>query len=150
MAVLQWTGQNWFVILQSAGIIGSLLFTAISLRIDANVRRVSNLIAITHNHREIWTWLYARPELSRVIEENPHLTHAPITREEELFVSLLILHLSGAYQAMKHGMSVAPEALRKDIQLFFSLPIPKTVWEKSKPLQDQDFARFVEACLHEH
>jgi hypothetical protein len=42
-----WLRDHWFVLLQSAGIIGGLLFTGISLRIDARVRRVGNLLAIT-------------------------------------------------------------------------------------------------------
>jgi hypothetical protein len=39
--------QNWFTFLQSLGIIGGLLFTRFSLRTDARVRRIGNLITIT-------------------------------------------------------------------------------------------------------
>jgi hypothetical protein len=38
------------------------------------------------------------------------------------------------------------EGLRQDIRWFFSLPIPKAVWEKIKERQDTKFAKFVEAC----
>ncbi len=51
---------------------------------------------------------------------------------------------------MKDGMFIALEGMRADIKEFFSLPIPKAVWEKSKRLQNQGFVRFVEACLREH
>lgn len=144
MAGFDWVFHNWFLFLQSVGIIGGLLFTAISLRIDAKVRRVGNLILITQQHRDMWTTLYTLPELARVMNANADLKSAPVTIEEELFISLLILHLNSAFQAMKHGMFMKPEGLRKDIQSFFSLPIPKAVWDKTRVLQDDAFVRFVE------
>jgi len=145
MGVLAWVGDNWFNVIQSGGIIAGLLVSAAALRLDANARRVGNLLDVTKNHREIWTYLYARPELSRVLDASADLKRVPITAEEELFVNLLVLHLNSAYQATKRGVYVKPEGLRKDIQTFFSLPIPRAVWEKAKLLQDEDFVRFVES-----
>src|ERR1041384_248579 len=138
MGILSWGHDNWFVFLQSAGIIGGLLFTAFSLRIDARVRRIGNLIAITQHHREIWTHLYTHPKLSRILDMEVDLKHNPYTNEEEIFITLLILHLNSAFHAMKSGMFVTPEGLRKDIQLFLALPIPRHVWEKTKAIQDKD------------
>ncbi len=146
MEFLQWTEHNWFSLLESAGIIGGLLFTAFSLRTDAQARRIGNLIAITQHHQDIWTRLYTRPELTRVLNMAVNLESAPVTDEEELFVNLLILHLNSAYHAMKIGMFVKPEGLQRDIQTFFSLPIPRYVWERAKPLQDGDFVGYVESC----
>src|SRR5258708_5149420 len=103
MGFLHWFGQNWFVLLQSLGIVGGLLFTAVSLRIDTKVRRVGNLISVTHEHRDIWTQLYQRPELWRVLEQNVDLRKEPLTNEEELFVNLLILHLVSVHEAIKNG-----------------------------------------------
>ena len=144
MVFLQWLSQNWFTLLQSAGIIGSLLFTGITLRDDLRSRRIENLIAITEGHREIWAYLYSRPELSRVLDTTVDLRRVPVTDEEELFVNLLILHLSSAYQAMKSGMFVKPEGLRRDIESFFALPIPRLVWSKAKIFQDEEFVSFME------
>jgi hypothetical protein len=39
------------------------------------------------------------------------------------------------------------EALRKDIRWFFSLPVPKAVWEETKLRQDAGFVRFVEKIM---
>lgn len=36
--------------------------------------------------------------------------------------------------------------MRWDVAWFFSLPIPKAVWEKLKPLQDEEFVAYVEEC----
>jgi len=144
MDFLHWVEQNWLSLFESAGIIGGLLFTAVTLRADAQARQVGNLIAITQHHQEIWTHLYTRPQLARVLDRAVNLKSAPVTDEEALFVSFLILHLNSAYHAMQTGMYVKPEGLQRDIQLFFSLPIPRSVWENAKSLQDADFVKFVE------
>jgi hypothetical protein len=144
MEILNWVRDNWFDLLQSLGIIGGFFFTALSLRIDANERRVGNLFAITKQHREIWTAIYSRPDLKRVVDAHADLEVQPITDEEGLFVNLLILHLETGYRASQAGMFTLPGELKTDISAFFSFPIPGAVWERSKRLQNVDFVRFVE------
>jgi len=39
------------------------------------------------------------------------------------------------------------EGLRRDVGAFFSLPVPTAVWTKTKLLQNQDFAAFIESSL---
>lgn len=145
MGIFSWATGHWLDLLQSIGIVGGLLFTAITLQIDRRIRRVANLLTITQQHREIWKQVLEQPELQRVLARDVDLEASPVTRSEELFVLLLVLHLRSAREASKQGMFVAPEGLRKDIERFFSRPIPKTVWARIKPLQDIDFVEFVEA-----
>jgi hypothetical protein len=144
MGFYSWLEQNWFTFLQSLGIIGGLLFTAISLQVDAKVRRVGNLITITQHHREIWTHIFTRPELVRVLDISADLNTKKVSTEEEWFVRLLILHLGSVYHAIKHGMFLKPQGLDADVRTFFSCPIPKAVWEKVRLFQDRDFVKFVE------
>lgn len=146
MGILNWVSDNWFNLFQTGGIIASLLFSAAALRLDARARRVGNLMSITKNHREIWTELYHRPELARVLEPKVDLNVAPISRDEDLFIRVLILHLNSVYHAQKDGLLLNLEGLPKDIQGFFSLPLPQIIWEKIKPLQDTDFVDYVEFC----
>ena len=136
--------DNWFTLLQSLGIMGGLFFTGFSLRIDAKVRRVGNLFEVTKQHREIWIMIYSRPELKRVIESKPNLDMKPITDEERLFVTFLMLHLATNFRAAQAGMFMLPEEIHSDISNFLSRPIPKAIWEKLKPLQDKEFVEFVE------
>ena len=147
MAFLNWLTHNWFTFLQSAGIIGSLVFTAMALLIDAKERRISNLFVLTKQHRDIWTQLYRRPDLARVLDPDPDLQSEPVTDEEEIFVSLLILHLSSAHAAMRVDMFKRPEGIEADIQEFFSYPIPRKIWDKLRLLQEDEFVAFVEKAL---
>lgn len=146
MGIAGWLGENAFNLLSAVGIIGGLWFTAVSFRAEAKSRQVSNLLALTQNHQRLWQDFYHQPDLARVLEETADLKRQPLKRTEEEFVNLVVQHLNGVYQAMKNGLLIKPEGLRREIWAFFSLPIPKAVWEKIKVVQNDDFAAFVESC----
>ena len=142
----EWLIANWFTLLSAVGVIGGLFFTAFSLRSETKTRRIGNLLAITANHRELWEECIRRPELGRVLDASPDLAKQPITRAEELFVTMVVLHISSVYHALNDELVVKLEGLRRDVAQFLSLPIPRTIWEKVKALQNDDFVSFVEAC----
>ena len=141
-----WLGQHWLELLNAIGVVGGLVFTASSLRSETVTRRVGNLLTITRNHRELWTELYRRPELARVLDVSADLSKQPVTPEEEIFVNLVVLQISSVFEALKSGLVIKQEGLRRDVWWFISLPIPKAVWEKGKVLQNDDFVAYVEAC----
>ncbi len=147
MGIFDGFATHWFDLLQSAGIIGGLLFTAYSIRKDNQARRISNLNAIADRHREIWQDFYSRPQFSRVLDAKVDLSKAPISQDEELFVNLLVVHLDSVHRAIKAGLFVKIEGLKQDISGFFALPIPRAVWEKHKHLRDRDFMELVESAL---
>lgn len=146
MGFSRWVVENWFDLLQSGGIVAGLLLTTSSLRSESKTRRVSNLLAITESHRKVWIEFYHRPELKRVLDERVDLTRSQITREEEIFVNFVIFHLNSVFYARKAGLIFKLEGLRRDTWWFFSLPIPRAIWEKTKILQNNDFVAFVESC----
>ena len=90
MDFLSWSAAHWFELLQSAGIICGLLFTGFALRADKKVIGVQTLFTITEHHRDLWTQLYSRPELSRVLLEQPDLKSRQITTDEERFIKRLM------------------------------------------------------------
>src|SRR4051812_47969837 len=124
MASWDWWGQNWFTLLQSIGIIGGLLFTAFSMRSEMKTRRIGNVLAVTQNHREIWTEIFRKPGLQRVLDARADLRQSPLKQEEQIFVNLVILHLNSVFHAMKDKLVLKPEGLQKDVGWFFTLPIP--------------------------
>lgn len=143
MGFVQWLAHNWEPLIQSA----ALALIATTLLFDARTRRVSNLIRLTEQHRDLWDRVHTRPALARVLDPDADLVREPVTVEEELFVVSLILHLSSTYYSFRTGLLWKPEGLERDIRLFFALPIPRAVWEKVGELQDVAFYRFVEASL---
>ena len=147
MGDLHWLGEGWLETLNAIGVVGGLIFTAVALHSEAKTRRVSNLLTLTQNHREIWKELYNHPNLSRVLQPNPDTSKKPVTRDEEIFVNLVIQHLSSVFHAMRYDLAVEPEGLRRDIRGFFSLPIPMAIWKRVKVLQNAAFVRFLDECL---
>ena len=146
MGSLHWLADNWLTLLNAVGIIGGLFFTGYSLHSDTKTRRIANLLIIAKNHREVWAELYRNPGLTRVLESTVELTRQPVTRAEEIFVNLVIIHLNTVYQALKDELVIKQEGLRRDVWWFFSLPIPQAVWDKMKVLHNDDFVAFVEQC----
>ena len=125
----------------------SVIFAAIEITHLVKSQRVGNHIAINREHREIWSQYLTTPTVARVLDPNADVNTTPISREETLFVTFLILHLNTAFQAAKAHMFVAPEGLRQDIKHFFSHPVPGAVWKKARQFQDVDFVQFVEEAI---
>ena len=150
MVFWDWLTHEWFTLLQSASIVSGFLFTAFALRSETKTRQISNALAITKNHREIWSTLFYNPKLQRVLDSEIDLKRSPPKREEQIFVNLIILHLNSVFDAMKDKLVLKPEGLREDVGKFFALPIPNAVWNKMKLLHDKEFVSFVESCRTEH
>ena len=146
MGVGEWISQNWFNLFSSAGIIGGLWFTAVSLRSETKTRRIANLLTITANYREVWKEFFHSPELARVIEPSADVKKQPVTPAERFFVNMVISHTGSMYEALKDELVTQQEGLRRDVGSFLSLPIPQAVWKTVKIFQNADFVKFVEKC----
>jgi hypothetical protein len=146
MGIGEWILQNWFTLFSAIGIIAGLWFTAFSLRSETKTRRVANLLTITANHREIWKEFLNNPKLARVRDAAADMAKQPVTDAERVFVNLVIQHINSVYYAMNDQLVVKYEGLRRDIAQFFSLPIPKAVWDRMKVFQNDALVRFIEEC----
>jgi hypothetical protein len=145
METARWIAEHWFDLFQTAGVLIGFAFTIHALHTESEARKIDNLIALNQEHMAIWKELYGRPELSRITEKRVALDTKPLSHEERLFVTFLILHLSVVYRAMRAKMFVNIEGLTEDVKVFFSLPIPKIIWNTIKSSQDKDFVSFVES-----
>jgi hypothetical protein len=133
--------------LGSVPIVVGLVLTVAQLRHVQEAQKISNQLEITKQHREIWSRLFENPELGRILKQHVNLEQKPVTAHENLMVTFLILHLKASFRAKEASMLVPALALREDIRSFFSLPIPKEVWNRSRRFQDEDFLKFVEESL---
>lgn len=146
MGGLRWIIEHGFTLLNAVGVVGGLLFTGISLHSETKTRRVANLLTLTQNHRALWSEYFRNPQLARVLDATADTGKHPVNRDEEIFVNLVIQHLSSVFHALRDELVVKPEGLRRDVWWFFSLPIPLVVWERAKVLQNDAFIAFVEQC----
>lgn len=144
-AFLVWLNDNWFILLQSAGIIGSLLFAGSTIRLEAKARKLSDLLALTEQHRELWKEVRERPELARISRADVDLIAHPITEQEEEFLNMVIVHFNTGWLLAREGALLTLEVLAQDAVSFFSLPIPRAVWQQTRQNRDPNFVSFVES-----
>lgn len=145
MEWLGWLKGEWFSLLQTVSIVTGFFVTAYTIRQDTKERRIQNMLTITTAHREIWALLFNKPELARILRTDIDPAESAVTVEEELLVQFLILHLNASFKTRLNGMEFNDDGLAADIRNFFSRPIPRFVWERSKRFQSPDFVQFVEA-----
>ena len=146
MGIIGWVGNNLFAVVLSGGVLAAITFTGVGFFFDAQARRVSNLIALTDRHRVLWERMYSDPKLVRILDPAADTGRAPVTPEEKMFVVFLILHLANTFYTTKTWFLKRPQGLRKDVERFFSLPVPQKVWQMVRELQDEEFVRFVDLC----
>ena len=146
-ALYVWLDSNWFTLLQSLGIVGGLLFTTATLRRDRKGRRVTDLLTLTAQHRELWSEVHRRPELARVLRAEVDLIGSPITFAEQEFLNVVIVHFCLGWQLARAGSLVTMEAIKVDIRSFFAKPIPQRIWHETKGERDPQFVRFVDSVL---
>lgn len=92
---------DWLQLIESAGIVVALFYTGHALRVDARVRRVDYLMKNTEHHRSIWNQVHDNPKITRVLNPKPRLNASPVTRQEKVFVTLIILHLTATLIAVR-------------------------------------------------
>ena len=146
-AFLSWVQGNWSSFVGAVGIIGSLLFTAAYFREDSKNRLVTNLLAIEDRHRAFWSEAQQRKDLKRIFSHEAAAVEQPLTSEEELFMRRVILYFATGWRLEKILNRGEMNLLFRDVSEFFSLPLPRAVWDKCKKFNNPQFVRFVERAL---
>lgn len=144
-----WLNQNWFNAVQTFGIVGSTLLAVFVVLRDSRARRSADHLALTAQHRELWSELHRRPELARVGQAEVDLVAAPISVAEEEFLMLALNHFHAGWLLVKQGGLVSLEVLAADARAFVQLPLPRAIWERTRHARDPKFVQFVEKALAE-
>jgi hypothetical protein len=143
-----WLASNWFTLIQTAGVVGGLFYSAIALSIDTKVRRTEVLLALTEAHRDIWERLIEQPDLARILDAAADLRLLPPTPSERRFVLLVILHLGAVRMAIKEGAYGASPGMQEDLREFLALPIPRAVAMSALPYQAPEFQEFLHDLMN--
>jgi hypothetical protein len=144
--LLLWLENNWFPFLQTVGIVGGLVFTAVTVRQSTRARRASDLLALTDQHRELWNEVYTRAGLERIFATEADLVGKPINVTEERFLNEVIIHFQMGWQLASVGSLLTLDAMKADVRAFFALPLPGKVWQTTKAGRDPKFVKFIEDC----
>jgi hypothetical protein len=114
---------------------------------DARAKEIDNLLSLSEQHRELWRAVPQRKDLSRIFRPDADVLPTPATVEETEFLNLVIVHFQTGWRIAKNGGLTTLKELGADVRGFFSLPLPRAVWEKTKAFRNRHFVRFVERSL---
>ena len=126
-----------------------LIFAAFEIRKNTNARRVTNRIAILEHHRELWALETSRSELAKVRDSERDLATSPISEIEVGFISLRILLLSVVSDGIDKGELGVLDGLKTDVRNFFSRPVVKATWKRTKKFHNKKLVAFVEHSMVE-
>ena len=142
-----WVDREWFTLVQSIGIIGGLWMTTATLRGNSRSRRISDSLVLSQQHRDLWKEVHRRSDLQRLFAKEVDLVAQPIAIAEEEYLNLVIVHFQTTWMIAKEGSRDGLDALASDTRAFFSLPIPRRVWERTKGERPSRFVKFIDASL---
>jgi hypothetical protein len=146
-AFLSWASNNWFNLIQTVGIMGSLWMTAAAANREAKSREVENLIALKNQHDELWSRVLEKPEFERIFRRDESVAEAEPTFTESTFIGIVFVHFQTGWKLASKGAIITRSELASDMRDFFSLPLPRSVWKKTRAFRDPEFVRFVERAL---
>ena len=144
---LAWLDQNWFNLAQTLGIVGGGVVATLTLRRELRARRMGDYLTMVSQHRDLWSEVHRRPDLARLFEAEIDLVAAPITVAEEEYLNLVIDHFHTGWLLATNRIVLKAEVLAADAREFFSLPLPRRIWDKTRRERDPLFVQFVEDAL---
>lgn len=142
-----WLDGNWFNLVQTVGIVGSLLMAAGAASREAKAREIENILTLSGHHQSLWSSIAEKPELQRIFNNNPDALTNPVTVNEELALNEIFAHYLTGWRVASAGGITTLRELSDDVADFFALPLPHAVWEQTKKHRNKRFVRFVENAL---
>jgi hypothetical protein len=146
-ALSSWVDGNWFNVIQTVGIVGSLWLTMAAANRDAKAKEIENLLSLSEQHRELWKEIPQRIDLARIFQRDGDVLLTPPTVAETEFLNLVFVHFQTGWRVAKAGGITTLKEMQADIQDFFALPLPRAVWEKTRAARNKYFAAFVDKAL---
>lgn len=146
-ASLPWLQENWFNLAQTVGIVASALLAAAAFNRETRARRLGYLLSLAQQHREVWSEAHRRPELARVFQSEADLVANPISMIEQEFLNIVIVHFHTGWLFAKDTAFLDNEDISTDARVFFSLPLPRAVWNNTREARDPKFVTFMEKAF---
>lgn len=132
-------------------IAGGLGFTAIQVRRTARSVRVTNLLSLTRNHRELWGTILEAPQLRAVLHSTRAVTSsADLSLEERLLVNFFLLHMASAYELQRHRMITRNRAFGRDMAGLVCLPAFEVLWRENAHFHPPRFRRFLNRAIRRY
>jgi hypothetical protein len=117
-AFSSWVDGNWFNVIQTVGIIGSLWVAAAAANRESRTKGIENLLSLSEHHRELWKEIPGQDELARIFQPDADTLLIPVTLAEGEFLNGMVhsegwrLHDSGGNESRCSELLHPPLASR--------------------------------------
>lgn len=135
------------MLVQSAGIVLSILLSAYLMIRDKRSRRLANYIQLVQYHRDIWRMTLELDGLDRVTSRDPALSSEEPSVREAQFLTFIFLHMTCSFELAKQNEIITIEQLQFDFTEFLKAPLVAAFWSARKQYYNTDFAAFVDGCV---
>jgi hypothetical protein len=143
---MHWLETNWFSLLQTVSIIGTLSIATIAVRSSGRATKGSNTLAIASSNRQIWGQLITNPVLQSVTRHTM-MPGEEVRYDELRFVLQVIHHIETSFELAQTGGIKPVQNMRRDIHATMTLPVFRVVWQDAKAYQDNSFVEFIDSCI---
>ena len=123
------------------------MMTAAAAHREAKAREIENILTLSDHHRNLWSEIAEKPELQRIFQTNVDVLKKPATVIEEVFLNEAAAHFLTGWRISKAGGITTLKELAIDAKWFFSLPLPRAIWEKTKKNRNRRFVTFIDKSL---
>lgn len=139
--------ENWLNLAQTISLLGGGLLAMVVFLRENRGRKLGHFLTLAQQHRELWSEAHRRPELARIFQSEVDLIANPISPVEEEFLYLVIVHFQTGWLLANDAAFLDKRNMAADAKAFFSLPLPRTVWNATRADRDPKFVRFIERAL---
>jgi hypothetical protein len=141
--VLRFLTEHWFSLIQTGGIIFSILWGAHLNNLGKRTEKVSNYLLLTQCHRDVWKIIIDHPKYydSIFVKQSEKLS-----TEEKQFLTFVFLHMTCTFELIKNKQITDIEALRLDIGELMTSKAVSNRWKDIQKYYNQDFINFIQDC----
>jgi len=118
-------------------------------RPEAKARETENLQTLAEHHRDLWSKVTGNKELERIFKPDADIEQTPPSIAESEFLNLVFVHFETGWSVAKAGGITTIRDMQLDVRGFFTLPVPRNVWARTKKYRNPKFVRFVEKTLRQ-
>ena len=137
-----------FQVLQICILVVGATLTVLQLGRTARSARATNLLTITKNHREIWTFALDHPDTFELMDpEIPFSGIENLSNDQRQFVNFLLLHMASAHALVKGRLLSRNRSARRDVGGVLALPAFRAIWAELQSYHPARFRRYANKCL---
>jgi hypothetical protein len=140
---ISWVRDNWAGVLATiGGIVGVATFRQAAEKADRD-----EYAMLVQQHNALGAEARERRDLDRILLANVNLEHEPPTAVEMMFLNDVIVHFESGWKLALKNTVLTQKTYTADVRKFFSHPLPREVWERTKDGRNPEFVRFIERAI---